>query len=108
MVVRTPDGAGVDVDCRALSIDGRHWEIQFRYSAGSDDSAGKAPNIDERTDKYTSVASITPEGLALLRRLDQPVDAADQAMFATLSDDDVERLVDLLNELRGRALESTG
>ena len=58
-------------------------------------------------DRRRVLCRITEEGLALLDRLDQPVDAADRAMFATLSDEDVVRLVDLLNELRGRALGST-
>jgi DNA-binding MarR family transcriptional regulator len=59
-------------------------------------------------DRRRVLCSITPEGLALLERLDDPVDAADRAMFATLSDADVQRLVDLLDELRGPPLEGSG
>ena len=47
---------------------------------------------------------ITTEGMDLLARLDEPVDATDRTIFASLSDEDVERLVDLLEELRAQLL----
>ena len=50
---------------------------------------------------------ITPEGLDTLARLDEPVAAADRRLFSSLSSEDVERLVDLLEELRGPAVDGS-
>jgi len=46
---------------------------------------------------------ITPEGIDLLARLDEPVNATDRTIFASLAEEDIERLVHLLEELRGQA-----
>lgn len=51
--------------------------------------------------------SITQDGLDLLARLDDPVDAADRKMFASLSEEDVQRLIDLLDELRSEATDES-
>lgn len=45
---------------------------------------------------------ITEKGLDLLARLDPPVDATDELIFADLSDDQLQVLVDLLDTLRAR------
>ena len=42
-------------------------------------------------------------GTQYAARLDEPVDATDRTIFAALSDEDVERLVGLLEELRVQA-----
>jgi len=47
-------------DARALSIDGKHWEIQFRFAADAEKNRPGQPNADKR---YTLVACITPGGL---------------------------------------------
>lgn len=48
---------------------------------------------------------ITDEGLALLDRLDDPVDAVDEAIFSCLDEGELDQLIDLLNVLRGRMAE---
>lgn len=50
-------------DARALSIDGKHWELQIRFSADTFDSRPGLPAADRQPNKYTAVASITPAGL---------------------------------------------
>lgn len=45
---------------------------------------------------------ITTEGLSLLDRLDDPVDATDEAIFSSLDTDELDELVRLLNTLRTR------
>ena len=50
-------------DARALSIDGRHWEIQFRYTDTAASTRSNQSSPDKRSSKYTPVASITPAGL---------------------------------------------
>lgn len=56
--------------------------------------------IDDRRKVW---CRITRNGLDILARLDEPVDTADKMLFASLSNEDVERLIDLLGELRGQA-----
>ena len=50
-------------DARALSIDGRHWEIQFRFAGAAADNRQQPAAAGRQPDKYTAVASITPAGL---------------------------------------------
>ena len=50
-------------DARALSIDGRNWELQFRFAARAADARPDPAGSDKQRNKYTSVASVTPEGL---------------------------------------------
>ncbi|MFZ9038649.1 MAG: hypothetical protein ACO3DT_11315 [Gammaproteobacteria bacterium] len=50
-------------DARALSIDGKNWEIQFRFAANAVNTRPDTPNPDKRRGKYTDIASITPAGL---------------------------------------------
>lgn len=45
---------------------------------------------------------ITQEGLALLDRLDDPVDATDEAIFSSLDDGELDELIRLLDVLRSR------
>lgn len=45
---------------------------------------------------------ITEEGLALLARLDDPVDDTDEAIFSCLEPEELQRLIDLLDALRAR------
>lgn len=50
-------------NARALSIDGKNWEIQFR-TTGNDYNTGPNPsNPNKQINKYTFIASITPTGL---------------------------------------------
>ena len=50
-------------DARALSIDGKNWELQFRFTANTTNTLSHPPRADKAVKKYTSVASITPGGL---------------------------------------------
>ncbi len=50
-------------DARALSIDGKHWEIQFRFAANAVNARTDTRNPDRQGGKYTDIASITPAGL---------------------------------------------
>ena len=50
-------------DARALSIDGQNWELQFRFAAKAVNTGSDSPDSDKQRNKYTSVASITPDGL---------------------------------------------
>ena len=50
-------------DARALSIDGKHWEIQFRFATNAASTRPNTSNSDKHTGKYTDIASITPAGL---------------------------------------------
>ena len=51
-------------------------------------------------DRRVVICFITDEGLALLRELDEPVNAADDAAVAMLSLEDQRQLVDLLDAVR--------
>lgn len=51
-------------------------------------------------DRRQVFCTITPPGLALLARLDQPIEMADEALLAGLDAGDVERLIELLDRLR--------
>lgn len=48
---------------------------------------------------------ITPEGLALLARLDQPVDESDLAFFRGMDPDDLDTLIRILDDIRKRLSE---
>ncbi len=50
-------------DARALSIDGKNWEIQFRFAANAVNTRPDTRNPDKQRGKYTDIASITPAGL---------------------------------------------
>jgi DNA-binding MarR family transcriptional regulator len=45
---------------------------------------------------------IAPEGMALLARLDAPVDENDEAVFASMAPEDLDTLIRILDELRQR------
>lgn len=47
-------------NARALSIDGQHWEIQFRFNARAEENIPGQPDAEKR---YTLVASVNPTGL---------------------------------------------
>lgn len=51
---------------------------------------------------------ITKAGLALLDRLDEPVDGMDDAIFAGMDDDALQTLIDLLDGLRARTSRACG
>ena len=51
-------------------------------------------------DRRVVVARISPNGLELLRRLDQPVLDTIEGLLAGLADDDVERMIELLEKAR--------
>ena len=48
---------------------------------------------------------ITPKGLALLGRLDGPVDESDAAFFADMDPEALDTLIQILDEIRGRLTE---
>ena len=50
-------------DARALSMDGKHWEIQFRFTDNAVNTRPGLTNPDKQPNKYIAVASITPAGL---------------------------------------------
>ena len=52
-------------------------------------------------DRRQVLCSITAEGLRLLEALDEPVDRADEAAFAMLTDAEVAQLTRLLDRVRG-------
>lgn len=52
------------------------------------------------TDRRQVFCRITPAGSALLARLDRPVDANDDAMFADIPEGDLEVFIRVLDELR--------
>lgn len=54
-------------------------------------------------DRRRVVCTITAAGLRLLDELDEPIDALDERLFAALSRDELETLIDLLNRIRLRA-----
>jgi len=54
-------------------------------------------------DRRSVVCRITERGLGLLADLDGPVEAADRALFGTLSDADLDRLLRLLQTIRSGA-----
>ncbi|MFY9824149.1 MAG: MarR family transcriptional regulator [Thermoanaerobaculia bacterium] len=53
-------------------------------------------------DRRQVLCWLTPPGLALVERLDDPIDAADQEAVAMLSAEDQERLLHLLEAIRAR------
>ena len=57
-------------------------------------------------DRRRVYCRITPEGLELLARLDDPLDETDRTIFDGMAAEDVERLVDLLEEARSVVLEN--
>jgi len=50
-------------DARALSIDGEHWEIQFRFAGDAVDNRSNQRGSDKQANKYTAVATLTSTGL---------------------------------------------
>lgn len=51
-------------------------------------------------DRRCVLCTVTEEGLDLLAELDEPVREADEAALAALEDDEVERLIELLDRVR--------
>lgn len=51
-------------------------------------------------DRRQVLCSISPEGLKLLEELDEPVNAADEAVLAMLKGGEVEQLIELLHRIR--------
>lgn len=51
---------------RALSIDGNHWEVQFRFGANGARTDTGPSNLNDQLNRYTAVAQITPNGLVRL------------------------------------------
>jgi len=51
-------------------------------------------------DRRRVICRITPEGLALLARLDDAVDEADEASMSALDEEELETLLELLSEIR--------
>jgi len=61
------------------------------------------------TDRRQVFCRITPGGLSLLARLDAPVDANDDAMFAGLPESDLDAFIRVLDHLRsGLSAQATG
>jgi DNA-binding MarR family transcriptional regulator len=58
----------------------------------------------ETRDRRTVMASITPEGLSLLARLDEPVQAAHRKQLGHLGRERLRELTELLRESRGRVV----
>ena len=53
-----------------------------------------------REDRRQVFCTLTGDGRELLARLDEPIEAADEALLQGLDPEDVERLIDLLDRLR--------
>ena len=51
-------------------------------------------------DRRTVVCRVTPEGLALLARLDAPVEQLDDETFMTMEAEDLDQLIEILAKLR--------
>ena len=54
----------------------------------------------DRGDRRQVICRITERGLALLKKLDKPIDGLEDAAMAALSDAEVEALLPLLNKVR--------
>jgi DNA-binding MarR family transcriptional regulator len=61
---------------------------------------GLVSRVRGTTDQRQVLCRATPDGLALLARLDAPVDAADDFMMSALDDSDLAALVERLDRIR--------
>ena len=67
------------------------------------ETAGLIRRDRSTPDRRQVVCAISPEGLALLARLDETVDSAERDMLGSLTSDDTERLLTLLDAIRAQA-----
>lgn len=100
-VLRILRGAG-DAGLPTLEIGSRMIERTPGVTRIVDRLVAKGWVTRERCaeDRRQVLCRITPSGLALLARLDAPVDAADRAAFVSLSAADLDELVRILDALR--------
>jgi len=64
------------------------------------ESKGLVDRVRSPADRRQVLCSISNDGLALLRRLDRPIDALDAQSFEPLSGEEVRRLIRLLDKVR--------
>jgi DNA-binding MarR family transcriptional regulator len=102
-VLRILRGAG-EAGLPTLEIGGRMLEQAPGITRLLDRLEAKAWVRRERCpqDRRQVLCWLTPAGLALVERLDDPIDAADREAVAMLSAEDQERLLHLLEAVRAR------
>ena len=107
-VLRILRGAG-DEGLPTLEIGERMIERQPGVTRMIDRLVKKGLALRDRgvKDRRRVWCRITPAGLELLEALDAPVDKTDKAVFAGLTEEEVDHLLELLDSMRAKVLENT-